>query len=96
MYVIGMKTANSTKKTAVVVEAYLTSLKAPKSIVVPAFELPGNLVLRSKQAIAQISAERKAIMPIAHGNPILGAAKRMIKGKITPPIPPAVHAMPVA
>jgi hypothetical protein len=61
-----------------------------------AFKLPGNLVFRRKQARAHISAEIKAMMRIAQANPILGAAKRMIKGKITPPIPPAVQAMPVA
>lgn len=33
---------------------------------------------------------------MAHGNPILGAENRIISGKITPPIPPAVQAMPVA
>lgn len=74
----------------------MTSLKALKSTVLPAFGLPGNLALRRKQAAAHISAESKAMMRIAQGNPILGAAKRMIKGKITPPIPPAVQAMRVA
>lgn len=72
------------------------SLNALKSIDAPACLLSGSLVCKRRLATVHRIAQRSAMMRIAHGKPILGAAKRMIMGKITPPRPPAVQAMPVA
>lgn len=93
---IGMKTANSTRKMAAVVVAYLISLRALKSMEAPAVSLRGSRVFMRRQASVQRMAHKSAIMRMAHGNPILGAANSIIMGNITPPSPPAVQAMPVA
>jgi hypothetical protein len=91
-----MKTANSTKKTAAVVEAYLGSFKARKSIEAPALIFAGILVFRRMLETVHKTRQSTAMIRIAQGKPILGVVKRIIRGKITPPIPPAVHAIPVA
>jgi hypothetical protein len=62
----------------------------------PCLEIAWKPSLQKHASNTQISALIKAMIRMAHGNPILGAAKRIIRGKITPPIPPAVQAMPVA
>ena len=49
-----------------------------------------------RHAIEQRTTLIRAIMRIDQANPIRGAANIMISGKITPPKPPAVQAMPVA
>lgn len=74
----------------------MISFSALKSIDAPAFWLGGGLVSKRTQAKKHKMAERIAMMRIAHGNPILGAANRTSNGKITPPKSPAVEAIPVA
>ena len=92
---MGMKTANSTRKTLNVADAYLISLRALKSSDGPAF-LGGSLVRTVRHAIEHVTAHTRAIMRIAHAKPMRGAAKRIIKGNMQPPTPPAVQATPVA
>lgn len=90
-----MKAENSAKKTLSVADAYLVSLRALKSTDVTAF-LGGSLVRTVRHAIEHVTAHTRAIIRIAHSKPMRGAAKRMIKGNMQPPTPPAVQATPVA
>ena len=46
--------------------------------------------------MTQNTAQTKPTARTAHGNPIDGARYMIISGKMQPPMPPAVHAMPVA
>lgn len=92
---MGTKTANSTKNTPKVAEAYLTSDKALKSTEELAF-FGGNRVRTVRHATEQRTAQIKAMMRIDHAKPTFGAANMMIRGNMTPPNPPAVHAIPVA
>lgn len=91
-----MKTANSTRKMAVVVAAYFFSRRARKSTDAPTLFSFRTRVFSVRHDISKRTALISAIIRIAQGKPILGAAKRIITGNMTPPIPPAVQAMPVA
>lgn len=58
--------------------------------------LEGSLVRTVRHAIEHVTTHTSAIMRIAHAKPMRGAAKRIIKGNMQPPMPPAVQATPVA
>lgn len=94
-YVIGTKTANSTRKTPRDADAYFISFKAEKSKEALAV-LGGSLVRIVRHATEHNPAHSKAIIRIDHAKPIRGAAKRITRGNIQPPTPPAVQATPVA
>lgn len=62
----------------------------------PAFLLFGNRLRRVRQATLRKPAQTKAMVRIAQGKPTFGARYKIMRGKMMPPMPPAVHAMPVA
>lgn len=92
---MGTKMANSTRKTPSDAVAYLISDSALKSNDAADF-LGGRRVRTVIQAMLHRIAETSAIIRIDHAKPILGAAKRIIRGNMQPPTPPAVQATPVA
>ena len=96
MYEYGIKTANSIRNTAAVVLANLTSARALRSMDAPAFLFEGNRFRRRQHARTPAPMLIRAITRMAQVKPILGARYRMTRGNTIPPIPPAVHASPVA
>lgn len=91
-----MKTANSTRKTAAVVAANLGSISARRSTPTPVFLFGGSRFRIRKYAMTQNSAQTRPTAHTAYRNPADSASHRIISGRMQPPVPPAVHAMPVA
>jgi hypothetical protein len=72
------------------------SFKVLMSIVPFCAELKGILVLKSATLRKQNAALINPMIRIAQGKPRLSARLEIKTGKIIPPMPPAVAAMPVA
>jgi hypothetical protein len=58
--------------------------------------LRGSLWRNKKHAAIPRTPQIKAVIRIDQAKPILGVRYNIMRGKATPPRPPAVHAMPVA
>ena len=53
-------------------------------------------VFSVRQATVQQASEMKPMIRIVQGKPMTGAKYNVINENMIPPMPPAVHAMPVA
>lgn len=61
-----------------------------------AFDPASSRVCNVAQAMQHKPKDMKPMIRIVQPNPMTGAQERIMREKTIPPIPPAVHAMPVA
>lgn len=84
------------RKIATVSKANGGSRRARMSILAPPSFLGGSLVFRNRTHMMQKKAQINPIILIAQGNPTASARFQIRMGKMIPPNPPAVAAIPVA